>query len=71
MGWLCYEIKICSYDDDYNHKEIKGKKSMTINDCEYRLLKKVLQKEYGVMHEFKELDKESEEVLNEAEQMER
>ena len=71
MGWLCYEIKICSYDDDYGHKKIKGKKSMTINDCEYRLLKKVLQKEYGVMYEFKELDKESEEVLNEAEQMER
>tara|TARA_Y100001938_G_C7889488_1_gene329078 strand:- start:185 stop:400 length:216 start_codon:yes stop_codon:yes gene_type:complete len=64
MGWLCYEIKICSYDDDYNHKEIKGKKSMTINDCEYRLLKKVLQKEYGVMHEFEELDKESKEVLS-------
>ena len=67
MAWISFEIKICEVSDDYNTKQIKGKEKMIINDIEYNFIKKCLNNEYGIEHEFNELDDEVLRVANEFE----
>ena len=67
MAWIRYEIKICEVSDDYNTKQIKGKEKIIINDIEYNFIKKCLKNEYGIEHEFNELDDEVLRVANDFE----
>ena len=67
MAWVSFEIKICEVSDDYNTKQIKGKEKMIINDIEYNFIKKCLKNEYGIEHEFNELDDEVLRVANDFE----